>query len=109
MKFLSKYLYVLCLLFSFSIKAQLKEEQIQEIDSLKKIISTAKHDSIKINALSDWDGIIYISNPALSLELNQRIQDICILNLRNKLNASELKKFKISLGKCYNIIGICFW
>ena len=43
--------------------AQLTNEQIQQIDSLKEVISTAKHDTIKISALVAWDNIIYVSDP----------------------------------------------
>ena len=67
MKFLSKYLCVFLLLFSFSSEAQLTDEQTLKIDSLKEVISTAKHDTIKINALVAWDNIIYVSDPELDL------------------------------------------
>ena len=89
--------------------AQLTDEQIQEIDSLKEVISTAKHDTIKIHALDVWDYIICTSDPELDLELNQQIIDICNSNLKNELNVSELKKFKTSLGNSYNVFGIIYY
>ena len=73
MKILSTYLCLVALLISFSGKAQLSDEQIQQIDSLKEVISTAKHDTIKIHALDLWDYIIFTSDPELDLELNQQI------------------------------------
>ena len=54
MKFLSKYLCVFLLLLSFISKAQLTDEQTLKIYDLKEVISTAKHDTIKINALIVW-------------------------------------------------------
>ena len=100
MKFLSKFLCFFLLLFSISSKAQLTYEQTFKIDSLKEVISTAKHDTIKIDALVAWDNIIYVSDPELDLELNQQIVDICDRNLKNELNELELQKFKKSLGSC---------
>jgi len=98
----------IALFIGFSSIAQLTDKQIQQIDSLKEIISTAKHDTIKINALVAWDDIIYVSDPELDLELNQQIVDICQTNLKNKLNAFELKKFKKPLGSSLNNIGIIY-
>ena len=97
------------LLFSISSKAQLTYEQTLKIDSLKEVISTAKHDTIKIDALVAWDNIIYVSDPELDLELNQQIVDVCDRNLKNELNELELKKFKKSLGSSYNNIGIIYY
>ena len=88
------YLFFIALFIGFSSIAQLTVEQENTIDSLKKVISTAKHDTIKINALVVWDDIIYISDPELDLELNQQIVDICDSNIKNDLNIFELKKFK---------------
>ena len=100
------YLYIFLLLLSFSSKAQLSDEQTLKIDSLKEVIITAKHDTIKINALVAWDDIIYASDSELDLELNQQLIDICNSNLPTELNVSEFKKFKKSLGSSYNNIGI---
>ena len=99
-------LYILLLLISFNSKAQLSDEQTLKIDSLKEVIITAKHDTIKINALVAWDNIIYVSDPELDLELNQQIINISNSNLPAELNVSELKKFKKSLGNSYNNIGL---
>ena len=109
MKVLSTYLCLVTLLISFSSKAQLSDEQIQQIDSLKEVISTAKHDTIKIHALDLWDYIIFTSDPELDLELNQQIIEISNSNLKNELNVSEFKKFKTSLGNSYNNIGIFYY
>ena len=96
------------MLISFSSKAQLSDEQTLKIDSLKEVIITAKHDTIKINALFAWDDIIYASDSELDLELNQQLIDICNSNLPTELNVSEFKKFKKSLGISYNNIGIIY-
>jgi len=85
--------------------AQLTDEQILQIDSIKEVISTAKHDTIKINALYDWADIIYTTDPELDLELNLQLEDVCENNLKKKLNAFEIKKFKTLLAISYNNIG----
>ncbi len=85
--------------------AQLTDEQILQIDSIKEVISTAKHDTVKINALYDWADIIYTTDPELDLELNLQIEDVCENNLKKKLNAFEIKKFKTLLAISYNNIG----
>ena len=109
MKFLSKYLCVFLMLFSFISKAQLTDEQTLKIDSLKELISSEKHDTIKINAIYAWRNIIYASDPELDLELNQQIVDLCETNFKNELNELELKKFKKSFGNSYNNIGIIYY
>ncbi len=99
------YLFFIALFISCSSIAQLTDEQIQQIDSLKKVISIAKHDTIKVNALVYWDNIIYVSDPQLDLELNKQIQVICENNLTKQLSEKEIHKFKKSIAASLNNIG----
>jgi serine phosphatase RsbU (regulator of sigma subunit)/Tfp pilus assembly protein PilF len=100
--------FFIALFIGFSSMAQLTVEQNHQIDSLKEVISTAKHDTTKINALEAWDNIIYISNPNLDLELNKQIQDICENNLTKQLTKKEIHKFKKGIAFSLNNIGSIF-
>ena len=100
--------FFIALFIGLSSMAQLTDDQVQQIDSLKEVISTAKHDTVKINALFSWDNIIYASDPELDLELNQQIIDVCETNLKNELNVSELNKFKKLLTNSLNNIGLIY-
>jgi len=79
-----------------------------KVDSLKKIIATAEHDTTKVNALRQWDNLIYISDPELDLELNQSILEICEVNLTNELKDSEKRFYGYKLAHSYNNIGIIY-
>ncbi|MBL4654584.1 MAG: hypothetical protein COC01_09230, partial [Bacteroidetes bacterium] len=78
------------------------------IDSLKKVIETAEHDTIKVKALLQWDNLIYIANPELDLELNQRILSLCEINLEKELSDQEKMFFTSRLASSYNNIGIIY-
>lgn len=51
--------------------------QQRQIDSLQKVVETAKSDTVKINALFEWSDLIYEIDPRKDIELNQRIIQIC--------------------------------
>ena len=87
---------------------QVTEEDEKTIDALKAVISNSLHDSDKVNAYFDWDGIIYISNPALDLELNKKIKSICETNLSESLNKNEEKFFSKYLSSAYNNLALSF-
>lgn len=107
---MKKLLYVLLFLISFQVKGQLSPKQEQSIDSLKKCISSATHDTLKINAYNAWDNIIYVSDPKLDLELNQKIVDLANQNLeKESLSNPEKRVFKKSLSLALNSIGIIFY
>ena len=89
---------------------QLTFEQELAIDSLKRCINKAQHDTLKINAFTAWDNIIYISDPKLDLELNLKIIDLAQANLKKEsLTNSEQKSFKKALSLSYNSLGIIFY
>ncbi len=70
--------------------SQLSKEQQIKVDSLKKIVLSAPHDSLIINALIEWDNIIYLNDPVLDLQLNQKIDSICAQNLSKNLNSKSI-------------------
>ena len=78
------------------------------IDSIKLILSTNTHDTNKINALLAWDEEIYDKDPNLELELNKRIVSICERNLKDVVSRIEIIKYKKSLTKSFNNIGVNF-
>lgn len=101
---------LLMLFFNSVVLAQLSESQLQKIDSLKKVITTAKHDTSKINAFEAWDNLIYVSNPSLDKKLNEDIIKLSEINLRKEnLSDGEQKKFKKSLALAQNSLGIVFY
>lgn len=103
-------IYILISLFSFQVMGQLTFKEELAIDSLKISINTAQHDTIKINAYTAWDNIIYVSNPKLDLELNLKIIDLAQANLKKELlSDSEKKAFKKSLALAFNSVGIIFY
>ena len=107
---MKQFLYVLLFLISFQVMGQLSPKQVHAIDSLKKCINTSTHDTLRINAYYAWDNIIYISDPKLDLELNQKIVDLANQNLeKESLSNTEKKAFKKSLSLALNSIGIIFY
>ncbi|MBI2258387.1 MAG: tetratricopeptide repeat protein [Flavobacteriia bacterium] len=106
MKFKKDY-FILILLFNFFFfYSQSSNEKNKNIDSLKKIIASNKHDSIKINALSKWDDLIYLEDLKLDNELNEKIIEIAKNNLnKKKVNSKEKEWFKKAIAKSYNILG----
>ena len=88
--------------------SQLTSEQESKIDSLQQVIATAAHDTIIVNAWVEWDNIIYITDPTLDLYLNQKIDSLCTINLKIKLNKKELNKYLKEKAFALNNIGIIF-
>ena len=83
----------------------LSQEQ-QEIDSLKNVIANAKHDSTVVNAWIAWDNLIYINDPVMDLLLNEKMDSLCQLNLKKKLNEKERLYFLKSKIFAQNNLGI---
>ena len=90
---------------------QLTSEQEKTIDSLKHVIETAAHDTIKINTLFEWNKIIHKINPNFSIELMKKIAYRCqeILNNPEITPQKEEKVFyQRSLSKSYHNIGVIY-
>lgn len=96
-------------LFALHSFAQLQPSDEQYIDSLKKTIKTAKHDSLIINAWISWDDLIWQNNPELDLELNIKIKNKCSSNLSKKLKSSELDFYKKNYAKALHNLGSIFY
>ena len=92
----------LAFVLSFS---QAKEMQI---DSLKQVIATAKHDSTIINAWIAWDYAIYKENPQLDFILNQKIDSLSAVNLNKDLTPREKKFFLIKRSFAVNGLGLVY-
>ena len=98
---------LLCLWFNTGV-AQLSEKQNAQIDSLKNVIESAKHDSSVVKAYIAWDNIIYVSDPELDHELNKKIIEICNKNLADELSAKSKAFFQKILASSYNNIGTIY-
>jgi len=102
---LIKYWLFLILIPSF---ATAQDNKVKYIDSLKKEISNAKHDSIKINALMAWDNLIYIENPDLDLKLNSNILILSEKNIANSKSQNSKKYFIASRITALNNLGLIY-
>ena len=106
--------YYICIFFLFysylNTHGQLPSQQLQAIDSLKVVIGSNVHDTSKIAAYNAWDNLIYISDPKLDEELNEKIVALAEKNLKNhNLTSEEKETFKKSLGLALNSLGIIFY
>ncbi len=102
------YLTLLLIVFSVLSFGQINPDQEKQIDSIKSVIKNAEHDSVTVIAWRDWDNLIYISDPALDFELNQKIENLCKSNLEKKLSEKEKKFFTQYLAFAYNNYGIIY-
>jgi tetratricopeptide (TPR) repeat protein len=103
-----KILLLILVLFSFQIYGQLNINQKKTIDSLKLVIKNAKHDTILINAWTQWDNLIYVSDPDLDLKLLEKIEALSSKRLKGKLSNKEKKYFENSRFFAWNGLGISF-
>lgn len=108
-----KYTLVILLLFFFYLgKAQFTKEEETHINELKAIIAKAANDTAVIKAYVEWDDIIYISNPELDLEINEKIIALCTTRLKQKKGHKEtiffetrLSAANINMGLIYTVHG----
>jgi tetratricopeptide (TPR) repeat protein len=103
-----KSLIVLLLLSPLVSFAQLTKQQQAQIDSLKQVIETAKHDSTVIKAWKAWDDIIYVSDPELDLELNIKVEALCAKNLDKPVTKKEKTFFLKAQSSALNNSGIIY-
>lgn len=83
--------------------------QDRYLDSLKAIVNDpTTHDTVRVKALSLWDGKIYISDPDLDMELNLQMKDICMKNLQQHPTPSEKRFYEDYLLRALNVIGISY-
>jgi len=102
--------YLICiaiLAFSYTGLTQLSSTESHQIDSIKKIVSNAKNDTVKILAYRAWDDIIYSTDSKLDKVINQKILVICEKGLKDKTISAKEKFFlKQALSSGYNILGV---
>ena len=88
--------------------AQLTQEETDNVIQLKATIESAAHDTVVVQALMDWDDIIYVADPDLDLTLNKRIDSLCDVNLSHNLSDQEAGFFVRSKSFALNNIGLIY-
>ncbi|MBI2279068.1 MAG: tetratricopeptide repeat protein [Bacteroidetes bacterium] len=87
------------LIFSFYAVAQ--DEQNAYADSLMKVYSTSKEDTIKIEALLKLSEIYYRTNPDTLVELCEKALKIIDKKLKSKPTPREKEIFLVNKGSAY--------
>ncbi|MFT7611642.1 MAG: adenylate cyclase [Parvicellaceae bacterium] len=104
-----KYLFtVFIALTSFLSFGQSSGDMSRVIDSLETIVKTAKNDTIVLNAIREWDGLIYITNPQKDLELLIKACDICENAMRKPMSAEEEQYFRREYGHFLNDLSYTY-
>lgn len=98
---------LLLFLTAFLSFGQDRKEQMQ-IDSIKRVISLAKNDTNVINALRDWDNIIYRYDSDLDLKLNLRIDSIATAQLKKKQSSEEKEYYLKAKGFSCTNLGLIY-
>lgn len=96
-------LFFICLpILSFS---QLTPEEEKEVLRLKDVIASDAHDTLKVQALVQWDNIIYFSDPIMDSTLLEQIVFTCEENLKKDLSLAEETYFTRELATGLNYLG----
>lgn len=94
-------------IFHLSVLAQFTDEELHKIDSLKAVTESQAHDSLKIDALIEWDDIIYIYDSDLDQKLNEQILELTKPALNNPhLSNREVEIYLGARGMAYNNLGL---
>ena len=75
------------------------------IDSLRRIIGAAKHDTSTCIAYVRWGDQLYRSDPDTAVALWQKAQEMAEVNLSNNPSSIPLKKYLNALAEALNNIG----
>lgn len=103
---LNKTILIFIALFSlFRGFAQDNTEREVYIDSLKKVVRSEVHDTLVVQALTEWGNLIYSYDPDLDFELNLQVDSLCGENLSQKLSLDERLFFLRSKSAARNNIG----
>lgn len=103
-----KILSFICVVIPFLSFAQLKDSEVAKIDSIQKVIKQAKNDTLVVNALKEWDNIIYRTDPGLDLTINQRIDSISTRHLKKKIGSDERAFYLKSRGFATGNLGYIY-
>lgn len=85
---------------------QLSEADQANIQNYKTAINSDIHDTLKIQAIQEWNNLTYLSDPQLDLELNIKIDSICSLHLANEVSPQEQQFYLHAKANAANIIGV---
>jgi serine phosphatase RsbU (regulator of sigma subunit) len=85
--------------------SQLTPDEEFQIEEYKAVLSSDDHDTIKVQALIKWDGLIYYSDPVQDSTLLQEITKICRNNLKKDIPISEKRFFAKELANGLNYLG----
>ena len=83
----------LLVLSSLSVVGQFSPDKTALIDSLKKVVEQAAHDTTRVDAYIAWGKIIRGNNPELSDEIVHKVNEICEDNLAGELTEKEKYTF----------------
>lgn len=98
-------LFFLLVALSGNVRAQTSIEF--KVDSLKKCIRKAKHDSTIINAWVDWSYLIFRTDPQKDLQLCRQVDSLAEINLKRKnLSAREKSFFLARRSFAFNSLGL---
>ena len=102
-------LILLLTLFVYKAHAQEDTDVSIQISELVQTIKNAKHDSIKVKAYFQWDDLIWMTDPALDLKINVRVDSLCSKKLQFKLKAGEKRFYLFSKAKALNNLGSIYF
>lgn len=87
----------------------MNSEKERVIDSLKQIIDSDVHDTTRITAYFEWDNLIYIEDPELDKEINERVIEIANENLSDKNVDPILARYYWGCEtRCLNVLGLIY-
>ncbi len=96
----------IALLFPLFIFCQLTDEEEARIVELEEITRSKVHDSLKINALKEWEGMIYYFDYHQDSILLEEIIAISRKNLELDLGTEEKSFFAYELAQGLNYLGM---
>ena len=78
------------------------------IDSLKTIVNTSKSDTVVLNAIYEWDNLIFASDPKKDLALLTKACQICEKVMKKPMSKKEKNFFKKNYGNFLNNLAIAY-
>lgn len=88
--------------------AQISPEDAASIDSIKIVIAQSPPDTTLASALEEWGYLTWDSDPKLSLELYQKVDSICSVNLQKDLSKAERDRFLDIRATSLNELGMTY-
>jgi tetratricopeptide (TPR) repeat protein len=80
-------------------------EDSLKIVSYKEVLQSTQHDSMKVNALADWEEIIMGLDFEQEKAVLTQLDSICVINLKSDLNKEEKLFFKKKKADCNFDLG----